>query len=168
MFILEGRDISLCRIVFTLYLSSNGLQNTLSSRCLFKPCCFAAHLCGALALGVPLASLVLLVLWCGCLLGGVQQACLDSSWSHVVVWQHTSDLEVNYFILFFILKPDPVGGLALGPAGSSLWLAVLMLWSGCLGIVVAWPIHIFILLFNTFLSLSKLWKKVVKITYDAS
>ena len=82
MFILEGRNISLCRIVCTLiFVSKLSSKHCLSCLCLIRSCCFAVQLGGALALGGPLASLGLLVLWCGGLLGGVQQASLN--WSRV-------------------------------------------------------------------------------------
>ena len=74
MFILEGRDISLCRIACTLlFVSKLSSKHCLSCLCLTRSCFFAVQLRGALALSGSLASLGLLVLWCGGLPVWVQQ-----------------------------------------------------------------------------------------------
>ena len=89
IFNLEGRGISLCELCTPLFVFKLSSKYCLSCLCLTSPCCCVVQLCGVLALGGPLASLGLLVLWCGGLLGGVQHVCLDWCLVQVVVGHHT-------------------------------------------------------------------------------
>ena len=79
-----------CTLLFVYKMSS---KLCLSSLCQTRSCCFAVQLRGALALGGPLASLGLLVLWCGGPPGVVQHSSWDWYWVHVLGGRNIAGLE---------------------------------------------------------------------------
>ena len=128
MFILEGRNISLCRIVCALYLSFKVyLKYCLSCLCLTSPFCFAVQLCGALALGLPRASLELMVLGCWGFLGGIQHACSD--WSLLKILADSTYQNLKWNIYSYLNNVSLCNNLTLGVA---LLLVLLVPLCGCL------------------------------------